>query len=46
MYFVVMTQTTVGYGAPYEFTPYEKLFVMAAQFVGIALFSTITAEVF
>ena len=41
-----MTQTTVGYGAPVKFKENEMLAVMAAQFVGIALFSTIVGEVF
>ena len=54
--FIVMTQTTVGYGAPYSFIPEkddphpftapEMIFVMIAQFCGSALFSMIVGEVF
>ena len=48
MYFVVMTQTTVGYGVPYsyELDITEMIFIMILQFSGIALFSTIVNEVF
>ena len=45
---MVMTQTTVGYGVPYDTDLYqhEMYYIMAVQFFGLALFSTISAEVF
>lgn len=48
MYFVVMTQTTVGYGVPYshQLNVTEMIFIMILQFSGIAMFSTIVNEVF
>ena len=46
-YFVVMTQTTVGYGIIYsQLTVGEMFYMMWVQFFGLALFSTITSEVF
>ena len=44
--FIVMTQTTVGYGAPFKFTALEMIFIMISQFCGQALFSMIVREVF
>ena len=48
LYFVVMTQTTVGYGVPYSYTlnNLEMIFIMIIQFSGIGLFSVIVNEVF
>ena len=46
VYFTVMTMTTVGYGVPYSLEVHEMWYMMVVQFFGLAIFSSITNEVF
>ena len=47
LYQMIMTMTTVGYGAPpYDLTNGERLYLMIVMFVGLGLFTLITNEVF
>ena len=44
---MIMTMTTVGYGAPpYDLTIGEKWYLMIVMFFGLGLFTQITNEVF
>jgi hypothetical protein len=41
VYFIVTTFTTVGYGDFYGSTMQERLFLFAAQFIGIMIFAVL-----
>ena len=46
IYFMIMTMSTVGYGVPYALSRGQKELMMIVEFFGIALFTTVTNEVF